>query len=398
MSSYPNSSFNSKARFRWVQCQIEDLSRLHTDRDIRLALTRLPRDLNETYARILKSIREPDQEVASKALMWLAHGPRSLELSELAEAAIVEPGMISLDPEARWQPLDLIHVIGSLVIYSAENNRVSLAHHSVKEYLESTYVEKNVPIFYIPPRKASIEMAKTCLTYLLMKDFESGPTYNLDKYYVRISAYPLLHYAARFWPFHARSCLSQSQENLELACKLVHPSGHSNFRSWLEAMISPGYFDFSWLDKSPWPVTSSYPTRFMMLPQNLTPLYYAASFGLYEVVQDLLGRGVDINAQGGLYRGTALHAAIFRGHQDIMKLLLDSGAGIEIMDANGMTPVEMMIYYTRDDTIAEKFAPRLLGKMSKIGRDKSGYRAFLDSAGDPHQLIDYSHYSTFLSR
>ncbi|KAF6814750.1 ankyrin repeat protein [Colletotrichum plurivorum] len=41
----------------------------------------------------------------------------------------------------------------------------------------------------------------------------------------------------------------------------------------------------------------------------------------------ILGRGVDVNAQGGRF-GSAIQAASFHGHQRIVQLLLDSGADI----------------------------------------------------------------------
>ena len=297
--------------------------------------------------------------------MWLAHAPRVLQLSELTEAAIVQPGMTSLDPEARWQHQDLLHVIGSLVIYSAEDNVISLAHHSVKEYLESTHVEKNAPLFHFTSAKASIEMAKTCLTYLMMENFKSGPTYKFEKYMARVEEYPLLQYAARFWPFHARSYLKESQETLDMACALLDPTRHSNFMSWLEVMISPGYFDFDWLSNASKAVESTYPSGFKMVPKHLTPLYYAASFGLYEVVKYLLEKWVDIDERGGLYSGTALHAAIYRNHPDIVNLLLDSGARTDVRDGNYMTPLDMSHYYGADTRVHKRVA-RKVSEQSKM--------------------------------
>ena len=279
--------------------------------------------------------------MASTALMWLAHAPRTLQFSELLEAAIIDPGIIGLDHEVRWQRQDLLEVIGSLVVYSAENDSVSLAHHSVKEYLASEHVKQHAPLFHISPETAGIRTAETCLTYLMMRDFDSGPTYQLDKYVARVRAFPFLQYAARFWPLHAKPYLSRSKEVYQLTCHLLHPSRHPNFRAWLEAMISTGYFNFEWLGKPLGSAFSRYPPRFTIIPTHLTPLYYAASFGLYEIVEYLLENGVDIDEAGGLYEGTALHAAVWRSHKDIVKLLLESGARTDVKDGNGMTPLDM---------------------------------------------------------
>jgi hypothetical protein len=54
----------------------------------------------------------------------------------------------------------------------------------------------------------------------------------------------------------------------------------------------------------------------------------AASFeGHEKVVELLLDRGADVNAQGGYY-GNALQAALVRGHEKVVELLLDRGANV----------------------------------------------------------------------
>jgi ankyrin repeat protein len=47
------------------------------------------------------------------------------------------------------------------------------------------------------------------------------------------------------------------------------------------------------------------------------------------MVQLLLDKGADINAQGGRY-GSALQAASFRGHKAVVQQLLDKGADCNI--------------------------------------------------------------------
>lgn len=46
----------------------------------------------------------------------------------------------------------------------------------------------------------------------------------------------------------------------------------------------------------------------------------------------LLGKGADINAQGGEH-GHALHAASCRSHEQRIRLLLDKGANINALQA-----------------------------------------------------------------
>ena len=52
----------------------------------------------------------------------------------------------------------------------------------------------------------------------------------------------------------------------------------------------------------------------------------AASFkGHDKIVELLLSKGADVNAQGGVF-GSALQAVSFEGHDKIVKLLLSKGA------------------------------------------------------------------------
>jgi len=57
------------------------------------------------------------------------------------------------------------------------------------------------------------------------------------------------------------------------------------------------------------------------------PLYHASCFGVVDICQDILARGVEVNAQGGYY-GKALQAAAYMGHEGIVRLLLEKGADI----------------------------------------------------------------------
>lgn len=56
-----------------------------------------------------------------------------------------------------------------------------------------------------------------------------------------------------------------------------------------------------------------------------TPLTFAAKTGQYEMANLLLDKGADVNAQGRDY-GNALQAASERGYEQIVKMLLESGA------------------------------------------------------------------------
>jgi truncated hemoglobin YjbI len=78
-----------------------------------------------------------------------------------------------------------------------------------------------------------------------------------------------------------------------------------------------------------------------------TPLYClaneCASETGSEVVRALVQAGADVNASGGVTRATALHMAARRGHVEIARALLDSGAAVNVRDRKGDTPLKRAI-------------------------------------------------------
>jgi ankyrin repeat protein len=71
---------------------------------------------------------------------------------------------------------------------------------------------------------------------------------------------------------------------------------------------------------------------------ELTPLHFAARNGHLEVTEQLLDAGADVNALVADGKD-ALGLAIFNGHYEIASLLLDRGSNTNQADARGFTPL-----------------------------------------------------------
>ncbi|KXH69232.1 receptor-interacting serine/threonine-protein kinase, partial [Colletotrichum salicis] len=61
--------------------------------------------------------------------------------------------------------------------------------------------------------------------------------------------------------------------------------------------------------------------------EGRTPLIWGSLEGHDNIVQILLNKGADVNAQGGRY-GNALQAASEGGHDNIVQMLLNEGADV----------------------------------------------------------------------
>ena len=67
-----------------------------------------------------------------------------------------------------------------------------------------------------------------------------------------------------------------------------------------------------------------------------------------QIVRELVQAGAEVNAQSGVTGATALHMAARRGHVEIARALLDCGAGVNIWDRKGDTPLQRAINCRRD--------------------------------------------------
>ena len=163
----------SQGMFLWVALQIETLCSMTTDEAIRQALADLPRDLSETFARILSRCGHlsPDKSHQKTILELITVARRPLTAEELREALSVIPG----DPT--WNPSRLLNNIygilaccGSLLILDEEEMTVRLVHKSVEQFLieskASGYLDFTVDA-------AQRTMRDIIVTYLNYGVFES---------------------------------------------------------------------------------------------------------------------------------------------------------------------------------------------------------------------------------
>jgi len=68
-----------------------------------------------------------------------------------------------------------------------------------------------------------------------------------------------------------------------------------------------------------------------------------------EVVRALARGGADVNACSGVTQATALHMAARRGHVEIARALLDSGAAVNARNHKGDTPLQRAISCRKDE-------------------------------------------------
>lgn len=236
-------------------------------------------------------------------LELLAFSTRPLSLAEICEYLQITPGLPTLDESKRLtNPKDVLNICGSLLHYS--NGRVLLAHHSVKSYLVSD-IKGEAAYCRLDAYEAHRSIARKCVAYLSLEEFDSGPCANKDEVYDRYRRYPLLDYASRKWALHAQNLQDLGEPLWAVLKPFLFSSdfGRGNFLAWVQLLI-PSSKNIS----------------------QTPPLYYAASFGLVTIVKYILEAGADVEVHGGRCGATPINIASFRGHKDVVKLLLEYGA------------------------------------------------------------------------
>ncbi|OCK77585.1 hypothetical protein K432DRAFT_436450 [Lepidopterella palustris CBS 459.81] len=342
----------SQGMFLWVALQIQSLCAMKTDQAIRNALADLPKDLSETFSRILRSSEESGKSYQRQILQLITVAYRPLTTDELREALSVVPG------DAVWAPSRLLNDLystlrccGCLLTVDEEESTIRLVHHSVKQFLLGSFKDSANTGFLI--ESAQKAMADIIVTYLSYGNFETQlSTVVAPQIMTGLVPPTIIH-----------STLDSSSTIRNLALKLLKSrkrQGHlaemsKNFSSRL---INKFYF-YSYA-KSFWlqhifyvsgqePVI--YDLLLRLLEENLlganvttedswTPMMWAAQNGNEVVVKLLLETGkVNANSKNSKGQTPLLSATVWK-RKAVVKLLLETGkVDVNLKDKSGRTPL-----------------------------------------------------------
>ena len=334
-------------RFRWSICQLEAMKECLTPKMVRDTLKSMPKDLEQTYSRILRTIPPTHRSFVRSALHWLAFSSRPLLLEELAEAVAIDPDLGYFDPDSsrllnNQMIVDLCGVLVSTTKLTRSNGMasypkwlnmkgeiesrgrqnfssrnevtiVSLSHYSVKEYLMDDKLRKgDLSRFHMSQDLVNSFIAQCCLLYLL--DFNGGEIAS----HLDFEANPLLEYVARFWTKHWELAGEENSHGpLRLLFQqLFNTKGRHAFANWLN-IWNP---DEQWNGE----FTRSYGEPKQSADLFPQPLYWCAGLGDIAEVKALVEKGADITARHGYFE-SALGSAAFAGHMEVIEYFLEKG-------------------------------------------------------------------------
>ena len=373
--------------FLWIKLQQSQLRGSQNRKTVQRIVEGMPLGLDQTYERNWKNIQElpePDRNRALDILRWLTFGIRPLTVQELVEALIIE---INENSEAFCEddlPADIdVEYINNEIkglcrsfidirdetdnIDETENTdendnnpprmcTVHLAHGSVREYLITILP---VPLRTGPYPKQDIKvaahhamLASHCLRYL-----NHDGAWDTTKY---------PGYRRSFTTYAVLSCFKHVQEssadhqNYDGVSGLLYKFLRSDnvcFRKWQRAFeYINGYYDEPEITTAQGKPSAVYYACLFSLKSTVellldvededfnsvggpigTPLQLACVRGMELIFELLIRHGADITVRGGT-SGTAIKAAAFMGHFEMVKSLLErehstAGARSRILEA-----------------------------------------------------------------
>lgn len=164
----------STNRFLWVKFQLDDLCTAETDAEIRTMLQNLPKDLSETYDRLLGRVMGRQREQLIRRMFdWILCSKRPLSVDEMQEAIAFTIDDLYWDESKIPNDMArLIRACGNLVVVDEEITTVQFAHYTVEQYLlrRSAPMGSSIPFSL---QQANITAAEMCLAYLSFSDFET---------------------------------------------------------------------------------------------------------------------------------------------------------------------------------------------------------------------------------
>ncbi|KAF9882597.1 hypothetical protein FE257_006096 [Aspergillus nanangensis] len=355
----------SDGMFLLIRLQSDGLRPLKTKGQLQRVVNEMPGDLIHVYERNWEEINRAapsERQRVTAVLRWITFARRPLTLAELVEAVCLfdtsEDGpQYDELPELlnnEYVESEMFRLCSSFVELrttgsntSFGSQTVNLIHFSVKEFLSR--VNSDAP--FADNALQNQHLTRACLQYLRHDDSWIGTADTEDD---NVDP-PFRAYAVSTWFEHAHSCTEFSGEILS-ELKSFFSGKNQNWEKWQRS-----YKSVEDAEK-------------MSTKEDYSPagrVYYAALFGLNDIIDHLRNENFGIDGTGGYYHtalqataamglmstltrllelrvdvdiaggqhGSALHAAIARNHLEVAMKLIEYGACLSITDKMGQTPI-----------------------------------------------------------
>ena len=300
-------------RYLLAALQIDRICVARTVKKIRLALTSMPRELDDLYKETVQRIRRQagdDGELGMRVVSWVTHTKRPLHVEELANGLAVEydddEGAHDLDIDNLLSPKSLVDVCAGLVVIDVGSQVIRLVHYTAQEYFD----KERLQLF----GNAEVEISRASLTYLSYDIANVTPS---DQMISEVMlSHPFLAYASLFWFLHVKDIGKNTdhQTVMQKALEYVNDPAKILFSAVIlrKLLLRPRNYArvFEDINKE--------------RRGNLVALEAASECGLLELVKLLLDHSMGSKCA----LDSALICASAEGHTEIVTLLIEYGASV----------------------------------------------------------------------
>ncbi|KAI0410672.1 ankyrin repeat-containing domain protein [Xylaria grammica] len=309
----------AEGTFLWVGFVMDELSRKRTRTEIQHTLESVPKGLRAIFDRMLLQIKSSQTPKTRLVLRWVMFAVRPLTLAELGAATGIQPSpLISVEHAAR----DEVALCGPFL--KINEDKITFVHQSAKEYLLRLNPD-NHREFWFEPEEAHLQIAQECLDLIEISPLRYAPLRLKDEPSQTDSA--LLEYSIQHWPEHTRHSSTYAKALLDQSRPFLRRNSQVR-RNWLYSYPGANSIPYSVLHLACYFGVSSWVEQ--LLGKRHRPSHRA-------IAKLLRGRNSKIHVRDPEQGDTALVLAAWRGHADVLSLLLDSGADVNVRNRDGET-------------------------------------------------------------
>jgi ankyrin repeat protein len=331
---------------------------------MRTHLNEAPSGIEDAFQSSIERIEARPKEHRKNAfrlIAWILHAERPLRYDEIKHAFAIEPGNPRPDEEDFIPLASMLRSCAGLVTIDQDTQVLRLVHATASEF----FLRRSLKPENFDPK----DLARTCLMYLCMGSFRSGPCESLDALVTRSSEFPFLNHAAKHWGHYvARVGLEEDLRSSVSA--LLHNQGLrlSAFQALqhrpeiTDRKVAEEVFNSSPTDQTAlhiaafWGLDST--VKELINPEEIsatdsrswTPLHWASCNDHLDIVRVLVNNGADVHIRDSS-QWTPLFWTALRGNVEATQLLLDHGADHMMQDIHGSTPLHWAAYSGNEDVV-----------------------------------------------
>jgi WD40 repeat protein len=208
--------------FLWTHLALREIMQCHIEDDIKQALDDIPSGMESMYRRmetvITQLARDSDKTLAKLILTWATYSRRPVTATELSRA--LQPEISSVTDMKRT----INEVCGQFVMIDS-NNRISLIHHTAREYLTKS---SELPFPFT---------SDDAHEYLLHKTLSVFIDRHVRSHLSQKTLPPFYAYAATSWAFHLKHCSAGSNASLDILANFFQGA---HVLPWIQALAVIG--------------------------------------------------------------------------------------------------------------------------------------------------------------